>query len=223
MTSPICPSAATQRAVRHRWFGAAITLAVLTACSIPFDNEPRAISTTTSTTTAEPPAPAGSATAEIFLVFENRLLLVSRNLQDTSPANVMRALLTAPSATEQSADIRTAIPPNTTLVGATTDDGLLELSLGEDFTSIRSAEFTRAVAQVVLSVTGSPGVERVQLLSEDDEVIPIPTPDGDKSSVTDCDFASLLANPADVTDAVPDVDDLQALTVRRADLATRCA
>ena len=82
----------------------------------------------------------------------------------SSPTAVLTALLDGPTATEQTARLRTAIPPGTLLLGAQfVGQGTLAIDLSNAIFDATGDSLIDAVAQVVYTANEIDGVERVAL------------------------------------------------------------
>lgn len=182
-------------------------IAAATGCGVTMDEAPRALSTTSSIAPLpeQPGASPGTATAELYFVSDDRLVLVTRALEDTSFQNALASIQAGPTQREADGSIRTAIPEGTQ-IEADLQDGLLQVALAGPLVSLRSDEYRRAIAQIVLTTSSSPGVERFRFTDDNGVSLAIPTDDGDAEEVTQCEFASALAS-----------DETAAETVSRAD------
>lgn len=161
---------------------------VLTAgCGIPQDRRPKAIDPADlppaltadgarSTTTTSIGALKVDIT--VFLARQDRIVAVTRTL--ATPVSIddrVRALLSGPSDAEASTGIRTAIAPDARLLRATVSGGVADLDLSSSFADLTGQEQILALAQVVFTVTETPGVSsvRFQLAGEP---VAVPTGDG---------------------------------------------
>lgn len=115
---------------------------------------------------------------------------------DDTPAAVVNATLTAliaaPSDSQRAAGLSSALPATARLTLVRVADGVAEVDL--DPVTIADAEqLPRAVGQIVLSVTSSPGVDAVRLVTSG-EPVDLPLPSGALATrdVSADDYAALL-------------------------------
>jgi hypothetical protein len=107
-------------------------------------------------------APAGADVRVAFLQGE-QTTLVKR--PGTTAEDAVRALLAGPRAKERKKRMTTAVPEATELRSVTVDGDTAAVDLSAAFASGRNADSLSArVAQLVLTATSVPGVERVRLL-----------------------------------------------------------
>jgi spore germination protein GerM len=142
----------------------------LGACGI--DGQRRAVAVEGAELPVEqaPAEAAGSAdTLTLYLVGEGHLQAVTRPGQASS-AGMVRSLLKGPRDTEADLGLRSAVPPGTTLLGATMVDGEARLDFSEEFTSIVGDEHLLALAQVVFTATEDPAVRAVRFSVEGEPV-----------------------------------------------------
>lgn len=213
----------TNRAARV--VGAVLMLAASLSCGVGLDEEPRSLSTTTgaTSTTGSVDVESGTATAELFFVTDDSLVLVGRSVANTSLENTIAALLSGPDERQAAAGLRMAIPADGRITSAEVDRGLARLSINEAIQRIRGEEFELAIAQIVLSVTASPGVERVRFEDSAGSEIVVPSDaGGDVDEVSACDFLSKLAAD-DTAQRVGSRDDASRLATKRTDLEEDCA
>lgn len=161
-------------------------LLVAGSCGIPLGGGPEVLPGGVVTPALTAPAEPGSevepaSRVTIFLVREGHLEPVTRSTPAARLGAAVRSLLEGPTAAEVVAGYRTAITPSTALrsaaVGGTT--GVLDLS--SELVEIGGQEQILAIAQLVLTATAVPGVERVRFLLEGREV-EVPKPDGTLAS-----------------------------------------
>jgi spore germination protein GerM len=127
--------------------------------SVPFDLLGQAPSVTATTLPF-----AQTEKATLFLVQGERLAPVQRELPaPVSVESVLEALVTGPSSTEVQLGLRTALLTTPGLVrsGGVTG-GIATIDLGQPFTEIAGRDQIVALAQIVSTVTGLPGVGRVR-------------------------------------------------------------
>lgn len=174
-------------------------LAVLAAagCGIPSDQAPEALpGGVVSGALTSPDAPGGPqatpAQVSVFLVRAGAAVAVARQGTTADLGTAIRALLRGPTAEEVAAGLRTAITPGTRLRSAQVTDGTAVLDLTSAFVEVGGEEQILAVAQVVLTATARPGVERVSI-ALDGEVVEVPRADGTLAAgpLTAADYAAL--------------------------------
>jgi spore germination protein GerM len=146
----------------------------LAGCGVPVDNQPAALSrhgipfdllaptqsTTTSTSVASPIA----VPVRIYLIGPTgHVVPVSRTVS-VSPADlatVVRALVAGPTDPESRAGLQSAVPSQTTVLGANIAGGTATVNLGGTFGQIVGPPEIQAVAQVVFTASALPGVTGV--------------------------------------------------------------
>jgi spore germination protein GerM len=184
-----------------RGLASALTLAWLVAlgaaCSLPADNEPRAIPEENLpeglqvevTTTA--PAP-GDETRLVYFVEEPegesaRLIAVERSVSpDAGWRDVLEIVLAGPEGEEN----RTNIPPDVELLGAELDEetGTLTIDLSEEMRDRAGAQLDLAFGQIVLTVTEFDEVDQVRFRIEGEDT-PVGVAEGEsKPVVTRADY-----------------------------------
>lgn len=161
---------------------------------VPFDLLLPAPSTT-------PPPVTGPATATdqatVFLVQGERLAPVDRQLPaPVSPESVLEALATGPTDTEVALGLRTALLAPGLIRSVGIVGGIATVDLGLAFTEIGGRDQILALAQIVSTLTGLPGVGRVSFTLEGN---PVGVPRGDGAITTDSvsrdDYAPLAPVP----------------------------
>jgi hypothetical protein len=151
---------------------AAVALTVLGGCGVPVDRGPTALARsavpfallapskepTTSTTLVSPV----EVPIKIFLVgTSGSLVAVDRAVPapQESLATVLNALVDGPTQAEAAAGLLSAIPPQTTVLGASiTTAGLATVDMGGTFGQLVGQAQIEAVAQVVFTATSLSGV-----------------------------------------------------------------
>lgn len=125
----------------------------------------------------------GSAVLEVFLVADDPGVLVPVERQVGSPslASVLEELAAGPTAAEAAMGLRSAIPDRDVVARTTLDNGTATVDLTEDFPSLGGSDQLLAIAQIVLSLTERPGVERVAFTLDGDRV-EVPRGDGSLTS-----------------------------------------
>ena len=180
---------------------------MLVACGIPYDREPTitpggvvmpVLAPSEPPTAGGPPGPSGpqSPAVEVFLVQAENLVAVTRSTARHELAGALLLLLGGPMETEFAAGTRTAISPQTELRSAGLENGTAVVDLSAAFVEVGGQEQILAVAQVVLTATAVPGVERVRFLLEG-EAVEVPRADGTltSDSLQAADYQGLLRLP----------------------------
>jgi hypothetical protein len=147
---------------------------VLAGCGVPVDRQPAALSRagipfglldpsspTTTATTAPSPI---EVPVRIFLIGPTgRLAAVGRDVPVSAPdlATVLGALVAGPTDAEAAAGLQSALPAQTTVLGATIGGGIATVNLGGTFGQLVGPPQIQAVAQVVFTASSLPGVTGV--------------------------------------------------------------
>ena len=167
----------TGAALRRRWGHAAGTAAALlvagslVACGIPADSQPQAINRkdipfdllAPSTTIAGPGTPGPRVPVNVYLVGITGLVPVTRGVR--APATLpeaLSALLAGPTDTEVADGLRTSITSQTSVSAGPVGFGVGTVDLGGAFGQVGGQEQILAVAQLVFTATGVPGITKVQ-------------------------------------------------------------
>lgn len=167
---------------------AVASVSVPAACGVPTDRRPRPLSkeavpfglldSTSSTTTTVVANPATSATVEIFLVTEDRLVAVTRQVAaPPTPAATVGRLLRGPTPEERASGVRTAISAGAEVHVQTEKARTVRLDLDRSFVELEGREQILALAQLVFTATGLHDVEAVAFTLEGQQV-EVPTADG---------------------------------------------
>ncbi|HEV7688871.1 MAG TPA: GerMN domain-containing protein [Acidimicrobiia bacterium] len=136
------------------------------AGSVPFDLLGQAPSASTTTMPASP-----TERATLFLVQGERLAPVQRELPaPVSVESVLQALAAGPSATEIELGLRTALLAPGLMRSGGVSGGIATIDLGQPFTDIAGRDQIVALAQIVSTVTGLPGVGRASFTLEGNPV-----------------------------------------------------
>lgn len=150
----------------------AITIAccLLAGCGIPVDDAPRQIDPERvpfellepDTTTTSTVATSTQVSAEIFLVRDDRLAAVTRDVSaPVTPQRLVAALLRGPTNVEAGANLRTAITTMSGIIAFGPDAGLVRVELGRAFATSGASDQVLAFAQLVYTVTSVPGASLV--------------------------------------------------------------
>lgn len=184
---------------RRRLLGALTALVLLlAACGIPEDDAPRALAPVLPTPVAPTPTPEPANVTDftVYLIdtASNRLVPVVREVPDpVVPSALIAELIETPTDEEAEASFSTFVPETTTLAGVSDpDDGLLVLNFVPEggFADILDAQLNAALAQVVYTLTGAEGIDRIQI-NIDGAATQWPTDAGAQTVLTRTDFATL--------------------------------
>jgi spore germination protein GerM len=160
--------------------------------SVPFDLLGQAPSVTATTLPF-----AQTEKATLFLVQGERLAPVQRELPaPVSVDTILEALAAGPTATEVQLGLRTAILAPGLMKSGGVSGGIATIDLGQPFTEIAGRDQIVALAQIVSTVTGLPGVGRVRFTLDGQ---PVGILRGDGAVTTDTvsrdDYATLAPVP----------------------------
>ena len=150
--------------------------------------------TTTSTTSTTAPPVIPDRIVDVCLVLQDGVVPVERTLERRRTLDeVVEALRRGPTQTEQRFGLSTALPAPEAVGTVVLSGGTATVALGEPFSLAPAPQQVLAVAQLVCTLTGQPGVGRVQFLF-DSLPVQVPLPDGSLSagSVSRDDYAPLL-------------------------------
>ncbi len=126
--------------------------------SVPFDLLSQAPSVTPTTLSF-----AQTEKATLFLVQGERLAPVQRELPaPVSVTSLLEALAAGPTSTEVQLGLRTALLTPGLMRSGGVSGGIATIDLGQPFTEIAGRDQIVALAQIVSTVTGLPGVGRVR-------------------------------------------------------------
>ncbi|MHB1137712.1 MAG: GerMN domain-containing protein [Microthrixaceae bacterium] len=176
-------------------------IGLVAGCGIGVDGEPRAleIATTTTTTLAKPSS--GRILSILYYVNEGKLLPVATELPDRDLTTVLNALLLPDATVLVPNGTLSSIPAGTELLGVERSGDRLTIDLSPAFNNVVGLSRQQAVGQMVLTVTERHQFRAIEFRVAG-EPIQVPSPElGDSRTVTDCDFAPLLATVGDTADA----------------------
>lgn len=192
---------------------AIVGLIFVAGCGVPVDKDPTALSkagvpfhllaparTSPSTTS---PAPARLVQTSVFLIAPTgKLAAAARAVDATNPAlSTLTTLTQGPTPSEAAAGVQTAIPPQTTILGASADSaGLATIDVGGTFGQLVGTAQIQAVAQFVFTATTFSAanwkVENVTF-QLNGRPVEVPTDSGAQAPVVnESDFSSLAPLPA---------------------------
>lgn len=144
---------------------------------IPHDRVPFELLDPAPIPTTPPGTPAGSASATVFMVAGDRLAPVPRNVPaPASPEKVLQALFDGVVPEEAARNLRSAVARTTQVSVAEEPGGRLRVELTPAFLATATDQQALAVAQIVYTLTGLPGVDSVSFTVEGR---PVEVPSGD--------------------------------------------
>ena len=131
-------------------------------------------------------------TTGIYLLTKDRLVAVDRSVPDDAGlAELLELVVDGPSEVEQSLGITSAVPAGT-IASVDISRGTATVDLTSAFGDIRSREQLLALAQIVYTLTGQPGIGGVRFSVEGKDVT-VPLADGTASddALSRDDFSAL--------------------------------
>ena len=181
---------------------------VLGACGVPIDTQPAALSrsgvpfnlldpTSPATTSTTTPSPI-EVPVTIFLVSANgHLVPRDRAVPVSAPdlVTVLSALVVGPTDAEAAAGLLSAVPAQTTVLGATISGGVATVNLGATFGQLVGPPQIQAVAQVVFTASALPGVTGV-MFQLDGQPVEVPVASGAQVPVASTSQFSSMAPTA---------------------------
>jgi hypothetical protein len=183
---------------RRRLLGIVLTVSVavaLAGCGVPIDSQPAALSRAgvpfgllepTSPTTSSTTTPSVEVPVRIYLIGPNgHVAPVARDVPVSAPdlQTVIEALVAGPTDAEAGAGYQSAIPAQTTVIGASIASGIATINLGADFGQLVGTQQIQAVAQLVFTASGLPGVSGVTF-ELDGLAVDVPVASGADVAVT---------------------------------------
>ena len=159
------------RRVRRTGVAVLVVVAGLSACGIPsqgsakrVDDEgvPYRLLDRNSGGIVDPER-LGTSDAVVYLARGGRLLPTARSLPPPlTLARLLRSLGRGPTSPEVAAGIRTALPVEDAPTDVTVERGTATVDLPAPFTDLSRPDQVLALAQIVYTVTGQPGIGQVQ-------------------------------------------------------------
>lgn len=168
------------------------------ADDVPFELlAPSTVPEPTTTTTSPDTAPV-----ELYFVLSEGLVEVTRELRpQVSAARLINELGKGPTDGEASVGITTALPEGSGVDGVTLAGGIATAELGETFLALAPERQRLALAQLVFTLTGRPGVGRVVFTIGGQ---PTDVPRGDGTLTSDSVSRDSYPLPVRTEDAVAD-------------------
>ena len=173
---------------------------LLAACGVPTDSAARSIADPTPTPTSTP-TPTGSpvpASASVFLVRNNQLVAVTREVDaDAGPQALLDELVAGPTDAETAAGFRsifTGAIDALQILDASPDGTTVVVRLTADLAGVPPPDQPLGIGQIAQSL-GAAGATSVGFVGSDDNVLGVPLPDGTiaTAAVSPAQYASLVA------------------------------
>jgi spore germination protein GerM len=172
------------------------------SCSLPTDKSPRNIDPTRvpgvlQPATGAPVVESGPNSTKIRLYFVNdtKLVPIDRTIRLEPKPNVrsaLEALLAGPTTAEKALGITSQIPPDTKILSIELKDGVLVVDLSKEINQVGGTTSKTAYAQLTLTLTSVPGINKVSFLTEGVQVA-APTDKGNVTVVRADDYATSLS------------------------------
>jgi len=172
---------------------AVVTLGLgLAGCGVRSDPSPRSLAADDvpyglmeeAPVTAPPPTTptVSQVNVAVYFLSGDRLQPAPRSVPNpATPGRAINALLGGPTDDEAVAGLRTAVHPSTEVDVGRPSDAVVPVDLSAAFAAVQSQEQRLALAQIVFTATGFPGVTGVRFTLADAPV-EIPLPDGTLTS-----------------------------------------
>jgi len=171
----------------------ALLMVALVACGVPTENTARlededvpfGLLDPPPTTTSSPPGPAGTdAGLQLcFLDADDDLVTVVRRVPiDATLADAVELLAAGPAPAELAAGTTTALADGALAAQVEASHGIAEVDLTRTFAADAGRRQRLAVAQVVCTLTGRPGIGQVTFTLDGE---PVEVPRGDGSTTSD--------------------------------------
>lgn len=179
----------------------------LAACGVGTESEPRTLAaddvpfgllqspSSTVTTTPPPGLIREMATVSVFLLQEGRLVGRTRDVPAPPEIRtVLEQLLDGPTEEEARDGVLTAISPATELLDVRIEGTVARVNLSASFAESQVQDQTVAVAQIVFTAAGLPGVSGI-MLELAGRSVEVPAADGTlrRGSLTPADYATLAS------------------------------
>jgi spore germination protein GerM len=177
--------------MRARLVILAATLLLAGACSAPLDSGPKTLRAAsipadlreeTSSTTTTIVSTGDSEEITVYLIGGDRLVPVKRRVSPpVTVQKVLQSLFAPPTTAELVMGLRTAISPDTAVLGAPVEDRIATVNVSKDFAFGAPTEQILAFAQVVFTAVDVSGVTGVLFAKNGHRQ---DVPQGDGSSVS---------------------------------------
>ncbi len=174
-------------------------LGLAAGCGIQPDETPRRLTVSTTTTVPRPTTTSGNTATALYVTRNGTVVPVTRELPDQQARTVLDALVRLRPPDVGVKGATNAVPTGTEVLSANRTSArsgsTLAVDLSGRFDRVVGPSRQLAVAQLVMTATGLPGIQKVRF-SIDGKPVTVPTPTkGDAAEVTACDVRSLLADP----------------------------
>lgn len=201
----------------------ATLVASVAACGIPVDETPRAIvPAQAQRTDSESNTSGGAMTSYVFLTKNDHLVAITRAVVDRTPTSVVKALLAGVPTGEVATGLISQIPAGTQLRSVKEADGVTVVDLDSTFDGVIGQARQQAIAEFTFTLTELEGVGRVAFAVAGAPVQVSSPTRGDVSSVTVCDFVSLLPTDEQLRTDGLSPDETQRVTTRRRTAVASC-
>lgn len=178
----------------RRVLAAVVATVVLAACGVSGEDDAHRVSgeavpfdllappTTAAPTTTTTSTPNTTTVQLYFIVGEGLVELERELLPPVSAPRLLAELGMGPTEREGRQGIVTYLPEGSGVDGVTVTGGIASVSLGEEFLGVAPEDLRLALAQLVFTLTGRPGVGRVTFKLNGE---PIDVPRGDGTLTSD--------------------------------------
>ena len=110
------------------------------------------------------PTPGDLAAVTMYLVSDETLVRVTRDLPDSADLEtVLQSLLGGVTEPEERSNLRSSIPAGTEIIGIEREQNIARIDLSSEFAAVGGEEEILAVAQIVLTATSLDGIDFVAL------------------------------------------------------------
>ena len=159
---------------------------VLTACAVPSDRKPRALSPNgvpfellaPSDSAPSTTVPVESVPATVYFVGPQHLVAVTRSVPaPLSLGSVLATMVQGPTDTEVAQGLHSAIDAQTGVLSTLSNGSVASVNLSNSFSTIDLPSQIDALAQVVYTATELPGITSVQIML-DSQVVSVPRGNG---------------------------------------------
>ncbi|MGH8998657.1 MAG: GerMN domain-containing protein [Acidimicrobiia bacterium] len=163
-----------------------LAVAVVGGCGVPDDAGPRRfevgrfLTDTEEFDVARPESPAGSERVGVFFLRGTELAAVDRSVENESVMAAVTALLRGPTDAESQAGHRTFLL-GVRLLGVSLEDGTATIDLTSPLSAANGYPTIVALAQLVYTATGLPGVEDV-LIAQEGAIRAVPAANGESTA-----------------------------------------